>query len=266
MLAVSFLTGIFLARHFAKKRGFDPDIIYDLGLYVIIAAIVGARSYYVITHFDEFRGSLLSIINPIHDGYVGISGLVMYGGFIAAVITAAAYFKIKKLPPLPYLDVCTPSVGIGIALTRVGCFMNGCCYGAAAKAGALLSITYPYNGSPAGYYQHVTSAAHGLQPSQFYESAGGIAIAMILVYAGKSKRYFAGLQIYLLITLYAVLRFFIEMTRYIETTKIGPFSHNQIICIVTFFIFSGLIVRGLIRGKNQKGGNSAGSAGAGKKG
>jgi phosphatidylglycerol:prolipoprotein diacylglycerol transferase len=188
----------------------------------------------------------------------------MYGGFIAATITAAVYFKIKKLPMLTYLDVCSPSVGFGIALTRIGCFLNGCCYGAAAKAGALLSLDYPNNASPAGYYQHMAGAAHGLQPSQFYESAGGLAIALILIFAGRSTRYFAGLQIYLLISLYALLRFFIELTRvYTQGEMVGPFTHNQVICIVTFFIFGGLAVRGFIRGQTKKGGgNDSGDGGA----
>ncbi|MDR2578356.1 MAG: prolipoprotein diacylglyceryl transferase [Chitinispirillales bacterium] len=247
MLALSFLIGIFTAMHLAKKRGLNPDAISDLGLYVIISAIIGARLYYVMTHFHEFRGDLLSIVNPFQGGSVGISGLVMYGGFIAAIITATLFFKIKKLPPLAYLDVCSPSVGIGIALTRVGCFLNGCCYGAAAKIGSFLSIDYPH-GSPAGSYQHHIGAP-GLQPSQFYESAGGIAIFLILILAGRHKRAFAGLQFYLLIVLYAVLRFFVEMTRYIETQKIGPFSHNQVICIVLFTVFGWLILKNVIGGR-----------------
>ncbi|MCL2220358.1 MAG: prolipoprotein diacylglyceryl transferase [Chitinispirillia bacterium] len=272
MLAISFLTGIFVARHIAKKRGLDPDVIYDLGLYVIIAAIVGARAYYVMTHFDEFRGNLLSIVNPINNGQIGINGLVMYGGFIAAIITAAAYFKIKKLATLTYLDTCSTGVGFGIAITRIGCLMNGCCYGMATNAAYWLQ--YPNNGSPASYYQrnHAMhtglnidcsgSFGHTLLPSQLFESAGGIAIATIVILAGRSKRYFAGLQIYLLIALYAALRYFIEMTRYIETTKIGPFSHNQIICMVTFVIFGALIVRGLIRGNTRGEDNGTGNGNA----
>jgi len=254
MLALSFLVGIFFAMYLAKKRGLNPEAISDLGLYVIIAAIIGARAYYVMTHFEEFRGNLLSIINPVHEGYIGISGLVMYGGFIAAIVTAAAFFKIKKLSPLQYLDVCSPSVGFGIALTRVGCFMNGCCHGAAAKAGALLSLNYPNNNSPAGYYQHYVSGAPGLQPSQFYESAGGITIAVILLLAGRSKRAFAGLQFYLLIVLYAFMRFFIELTRvYTPSEKVGPLTHNQVICIVLFTVFGGIIIKNFIAGgKNDK--------------
>jgi phosphatidylglycerol:prolipoprotein diacylglycerol transferase len=256
MLALSFLTGIIASMYLARRRGLNPEAVSDMGLYVIISAIVGARLYYVATHFHEFRGNLLSIVNPFQDGRLGISGLVMYGGFIAAIVAAALFFKIKKLPVLPYLDVCAPNVGLGIALTRVGCFMNGCCYGLAAKTGAFFSVNYPDNGSPAGYYQHVISHnAAGLLPSQFFESAGGLVIAVTLYIVGRSKLYFAGLHFYLLIVMYAVLRFFIETVRYIEVQKIGPFSHNQVICIVLFLIFGGIIVKKLTS-KSFKGGQA----------
>jgi phosphatidylglycerol---prolipoprotein diacylglyceryl transferase len=242
MLALSFLSGILLTMYFAKKRGLDPNAVSDAGLYLIISAIIGARAYYVMTHFDEFRGDLLSIVNPFQDGRIGISGLVMYGGFIAAIVTTALFFKIKKLPVLPYLDVFSPGVGLGIAITRIGCFLNGCCYGLAAKGGSFLSVNYPIGvNSPASYYQHYRIHAAGLLPSQFFESAGGIVIAVTLYLVGRSKFYFAGLQFYLLIVMYAVLRFFIESVRYIETQKIGPFSHNQVICIVLFLVFGGII-------------------------
>ncbi len=251
MLALSFLSGILIAMYFAKQRGLNPDAVSDVGLYTIISAIIGARLYYVMTHFHEFRGNLLSIVNPVQDGRIGISGLVMYGGFIAAIATAALFFKIKKLPILSYLDVCSPSVGLGIAITRVGCFLNGCCYGGPAKAGSFLSINYPIQTlSPAGYYQH-SIGAQGLLPTQFFESAGGIIIAVTLYLAGRSKFAFAGLQFYLLVVMYAVLRFFIEMVRYIETQRIGPFTHNQLICIVLFLVFGGLIVKNLMAGKHK---------------
>jgi phosphatidylglycerol:prolipoprotein diacylglycerol transferase len=268
MLAISFLSGILIAMCFARKRGLSPEAVSDVGLYTIISAIIGARLYYVMTHFHEFRGDLFSIVNPYQDGRLGISGLVMYGGFIAAIATAALFFKIKKLPVLPYLDVCSPSVGLGVALTRVGCFLNGCCYGLAAKAGAFFSVNYPDNGSPAGtyqhhpcYYQHPPTPvcdlppASGLLPSQFFESAGGLVIAVTLYFAGRSKFYFAGLQFYLLIAMYAVLRFFIETVRYIEVRKIWGLSHNQVICIALFLVFGGIIVKKLTS-KSFKGGQA----------
>jgi len=252
MLATAFLTGIFIAMYLAKRRGLDPNVISDLGLYVIVSAIVGARAYYVMTHFDEFRGDPLSVVNPFHNGQIGISGLVMYGGFIAAIVTAAVFFKQKKLPPLRYLDVCSPSVGIGIAITRIGCFMNGCCHGAAAASGALFSISYPNNGSPAGHYQHVVARATCLQPSQFYEAAGGLAVALAVYLVGRSGKAFVGLQFYMLVVLYAIMRFFIELTRvYTKSEMVGPFTHNQVICIALFAIFGWLIVKNFTAGKHK---------------
>jgi len=242
MLALSFLIGIFIAVHRAKKAGLDPDVVSDMGLYVIIAAISGSRLYYVFLHFDEFRGDLLSIVNPFAGGSVGIGGLVMYGGFLGAVIAAVIFFKVKKVPHLPYLDVCAPGVGIGIALTRIGCFLNGCCYGAAVKAHNIFCVHYP-DVSPAGRYQH-SIGAHGLMPSQLYEAAGGVAIALAIYLIGKRAKSFAGLQFYLLFVFYSILRFVIDYTRiYNASESIGPFSHNQALCIVLFIVFTGLIVK-----------------------
>ena len=99
---------------------------------------------------------------------------MMYGGFIGAIVAGILYFKIKKIPFLPYADVSAPSVGIGIFLTRIGCFLNGCCYGA-SNTGSL-GVSFPLE-SPAGVYQQHIHAS-GLHASQLYESAGGLLIAI----------------------------------------------------------------------------------------
>jgi len=130
MLAVSFLAGIWLASVRAKNAGLKPEIIADVAFWVIVSAIVGARLYYVLLKPAEFSGRLLNIANPFQDGGVGIGGLVMYGGFIGAVVAAFIFFRLKRLPFLPYADAMAPSLGIGIFFTRIGCFLNGCCYGA----------------------------------------------------------------------------------------------------------------------------------------
>lgn len=98
MLAVSFLLGIWIASVRAKRAGLDPAVIADVGFWVILSAIVGARAYYAVLHFEEFRGDPFSIINPFHGGVVGIGGLVMYGGFIGAVLASILYFSVKKRP------------------------------------------------------------------------------------------------------------------------------------------------------------------------
>ena len=242
MLALSFLSGIWLSSYRAKKKGLNPDVIADVGFWVILSAIVGARLYYVIIHFEEFQGNLTSIFNPFQDGMVGLGGLVMYGGFIGAIIAGLLYFNIKKVPFLPYADAMAPSVGFGIMLTRIGCFMNGCCMGSAATGPC--AVSFPPH-SPAGAYQMEIHAT-GLYPSQLFESAGGLAIALIVLLVG-TRKIFPGLQFYLVGLLYTILRFSVDFSRFYEDQeRLGPLSHNQVVCIVLFIIFAGFILKAML--------------------
>ncbi len=239
MLALSFLFGIWLSTTRAKKKGLNPEVIADVGFWVILSAIVGARLYYVILHFEEFKGNLTGIFNPFQNGFVGIGGLVMYGGFIGAIVAGILYFRLKKVPFLPYADAMAPSVGFGIFLTRIGCFLNGCCMGAASSGP--LSVSFPLE-SPAGAFQHHAHAT-GLYPSQLFESAGGLVIGIIILIVG-SRKVFTGLQFYLVGILYTILRFMVDFSRHYDTNeKLGPLSHNQVVCIVLFIIFAGLILK-----------------------
>lgn len=247
MLALSFLIGIWISTSIAKKRNLNPEIISDLGLWVIIAAIAGARLYYVILHFEEFQNDLTSIFNPFQNGMVGIGGLVMLGGLLGAIAAGIIYFKLKKASFLPYADAIAPSVGLGIFFTRIGCFLNGCCYGAPATG--CCSMHFPPI-SPAGHYQAQMHAS-GLYPSQLYESIGGLVMAGILFLLLR-KKIFTGFQFYLMGLMYSVLRFFVDYSRhYGDGERLGPFSHNQVICIIMFAIFAGLIVKNVLFKKTE---------------
>ncbi|MBN1760673.1 MAG: prolipoprotein diacylglyceryl transferase [Chitinispirillaceae bacterium] len=240
MLALSFLFGIWLSTTRAKKKGLNPEVIADVGFWVILSAIVGARLYYVILHFEEFKGNLTAIFNPFQNGFVGIGGLVMYGGFIGAIVAGVLYFRLKKVPFLPYADAIAPSVGFGIFLTRIGCFLNGCCMG--APTNSPLAVNFPME-SPAGAFQHHAHAA-GLYPSQLFESAGGLVIGLIILFVGSRAKVFTGLQFYLVGILYTILRFMVDFSRHYQVNeKLGPLSHNQVVCIVLFIIFAGLILK-----------------------
>jgi phosphatidylglycerol:prolipoprotein diacylglycerol transferase len=243
MLALSFLAGIWLAANRARRNNLDPDAIIDVGFWIIISAIAGSRLYYVLLHFEQFRDNLWSTVNPFQDGGVGIGGLVMYGGMIGGILAGIVYFRVKKYPFLPYADATAPSIGLGIALTRIGCFMNGCCYGAGWNGPT--SVSFPL-GSPAGRFQQHIHAT-GLHASQLYESIGGLAIAAIVLLAARRNKVFDGFQFYLVGVLYAVLRFAVDFTRHYETSeKLGPLSHNQVVCIALFAVFGGLILRNLV--------------------
>ncbi len=254
MLALSFLIGIWLSTKRAQARGLNTDTVADLGFYVILAAIIGARLYYVGLHFDEFKGNLTNIFNPFQNGYTGIGGLVMYGGFLGAIFAGIIYFRIKKVAFLPYADLLAPGVGIGIFLTRIGCFMNGCCYGAPTKSA--WGIVFPPE-SPAGAYAHhvsegmVSAGQHlhsvALNPSQLIEALGGLIIALFVLMLGN-KKVIAGREFFSTVLLYAVLRFFVDFTRvYTPSERFAGLSHNQILCIALFIVFGGLLLKILMQ-------------------
>ncbi len=241
MLALSFLTGIWYAGKRAAKNGLSPEAVSDVGFWIILSAVIGARLYYVILHFEEFQGNLLSIINPFQGSSVGIGGLVLYGGVIGAIFAGYAFFKIKNLPFHGYADAIAPVFGTGIFFTRIGCYLHGCCWGRATDSA--LGVVFPTN-CPAGHYQHINSIEH-LFPAQLFLAFAGLLMAGIVLLVEKKKP-FVGFQFYLTIAIYAIIRFLGDFTRhYRNNESIMGLSHNQIVCIVLFSIMMGIIFYGV---------------------
>jgi phosphatidylglycerol:prolipoprotein diacylglycerol transferase len=166
----------------------------------------------------------------------------MYGGLIGGILAEVVYFRVKKYPFPLYADAIAPSICLGVVITRIGCFLNGCCYGSGWDSP--LAVSFPL-GSPAGQFQQQVHAT-GLHPSQLYESLGGVAILAIVLLAGRRGKPLDGIQFYLVVVLYAVLRFMVDFTRHYEVSeKLGALSHNQVVCMVLFAVFGALALHGL---------------------
>lgn len=244
MLAVSFLTGIYFSMYRAKKRGIDPNKIVDLSVIIVISAIAGARFLYVIFHLDEFRGHWLDTFNPFQSsGQIGIAGLTMLGGIVAAIVFGLLYLKLKKLPALKIADIVIPALGSGIFLTRIGCFLNGCCYG--VPTNTPWGVIFPAD-SPAGYL----FPNQPIHPTQLYSSFYGLLILVLLLFFERYKK-FDGFLLYLFFIFYGVSRFIIDFFRYYENSMIlltlGRFSIsvNQIISFLMILLGGTLIVTNL---------------------
>lgn len=129
MLLVGITSGVGLAMYRARQGGLDPELIISLAIWMVVSGVIGARLFYVIEYWHEsfagknLRDTILEIVN-IPEG-----GLVIFGGFIGAMIGFVTFVRKQRLPVLAMADLIAPSMAIGLAFGRIGCFLNGCCYG-----------------------------------------------------------------------------------------------------------------------------------------
>lgn len=204
-MAIAFLVGILVSRRRARAAGLDPDIIIDLAFFVIIMSVLGARGAYVIARWDWF-GRHLSQIPRVWDG-----GLALYGGVVVGVITGLVFFSKRRVNIWRGADVVAPSLALGVAIGRIGCFLNGCCHGRPCELP--WAVTFP----PGSYADH---AFHGLSvhPTQIYASLSALAFFFILIAAGRRKP-FDGFLLWLFVIMLAAYRFLIDPLRYYESNS-----------------------------------------------
>jgi len=239
MLAISFLLGIYLAVRRGKARGIAAEKIMDLSVIIIICSIVGSRVMYVLFHLDEFAGHWSDTFNPFQsDGQIGIAGLTMLGGVILALVASLIYLHVKKMPVLKFADAIIPIFFLGEAITRIGCYLNGCCYGIPCHGP--LCVVFPPD-SPAGaMYQGLA-----IHPAQLYSSFYALAVFIILLWIDRKPR-FDGYLLYLFLIFYGLGRFIIDFFRYYEDSmviisSIGKgISLNQGISFI--FILLGIVL------------------------
>jgi phosphatidylglycerol:prolipoprotein diacylglycerol transferase len=200
MVALGFLAGLAVFLHYGKRESIKEGTILDLFMYVVISAIVGARLFYVAAFFDNYRGNLISIF------YVNQGGLVFIGGLCGAVVAALLYVRYHKVNVWKLLDAGSPATMLGYAVGRIGCYLNGCCYGM-----KIFGIE---------------------QPTQIYSSISGLIIFYILVRLYEKKRY-DGQVFFLALLLYSTYRFLLEFLRY-SPVHIFVFTPNQLLVLLIF--------------------------------
>lgn len=147
LLAVCAALGLGIYR--ARRMGIDPDLVSTLAVWLCLPGIVGARLYYVIDHWESIRqpswsATLLEIVN------IPKGGLVVYGSIIGGFFGLLLFIRRYRVPLLVLCDLIAPSLMIGLAFGRVGCFLNGCCYGGLCQEP--WGVAFPW-GSPPHVHQ-----------------------------------------------------------------------------------------------------------------
>ncbi len=174
MLMIAFILAILWAVRRAVRSGANPDVILNLGFVAIIAGVVGCRAMFVYHYWEQFavETNTLALIWKIVDIRQG--GMEYYGGLILATVSALVWLAlVERVSIRWYCDIIAPSVALGLAIGRVGCFLNGCCYGGACEAPP--GVSFPF-GSPASHEQWNSGMAGGELPKEllYLHTAAGV--------------------------------------------------------------------------------------------
>jgi phosphatidylglycerol:prolipoprotein diacylglycerol transferase len=212
-IAIGLMLGILLARKEAKRTGEDPEKTMDLCFYLLIAAMVGSRLFYIAANLGTFFQDPLEIFR-IENG-----GLVFYGGFIAALITGLVYMKGAEMPLWKTADNIAPSIAIGQFLGMLGCFFAGSIYGRTSDFPWAVTFTDPESLAPIGMSLH---------PVQLYFSLNYLIIYGVLFFVRRFKK-FDGQLFWIYVLLYGVTFAIIETFRgdFQSHSISGAFSVSQ---------------------------------------
>ncbi len=193
MLAIAYLVSSSLAARDARRNGvkIHPDQTANLFFFSLIGGILGARIFYVIANLDFYSVNLHQILR------LDQGGLVWYGGLLGGFLSAVSYLRLKKLPFLETADLASPYLALAHSIGRIGCFLNGCCFGKPTHS--IFGMYFPNRLIP-------------IHPAQLYSSIGLFIIFLVLMRWRKRKR-FTGEIVLVYLFLYSLGRFGIEFLR-----------------------------------------------------
>lgn len=189
-LVAAFLVSAYLASKEAKKQKINPDEIYNFSFLALFSGIIGARTFFVVEHLSFY------LENPIEIVKLQNGGLSWFGGLFLGAAVSIIYLNYRKLPVLKILDLFAPYIALGHAIGRIGCLLNGCCFGKETQS---FGIFLPGH-------------EHLLIPSQIYSSLALIFIFVFLRFL-QEKPHKQGAIFLVYLLLYSFKRFFIEFLR-----------------------------------------------------
>ena len=228
IIAFAFLAAVLLGLRSCKKFGLEPDNILDLVLFAAPAAIVGARLYYVVFSWDQYKDNLIDIFK-IRDG-----GLAIYGGVIAAMLVAWLYARKKRISALNLVDFGVPYLALGQAIGRWGNFFNQEAFGMPTK------LPWRMNGTVADSYlsslpEALDLSKWGVHPAFLYESLWDFALFFFLIWFRKKKK-LEGEVLFLYLIGYGIGRFMIEGLR-TDSLYLGSFRVSQFLSALLVVVF-----------------------------
>ena len=245
LVASGVLLGLWYARHYAKRAGLDPDRVWNLGIYMVLVALVAAKLWYILadaSYYSRHAPEIFTVATLK-------SGGTFYGGLFGAILVALLYAHFQRIPLLPLVDSYSAGLPLGHAIGRLGCFAAGCCYGKPTWLPWGVIFTSPKAAEIVGTPLNIP-----LHPTQIYESLAEFINFLILVVLARKQRFkgeiFAG---YFL--LYGFERGVIEFVRGDPGRTLflrGRFSLMQIVSLAMILIGAWMWRRGVKRARHAR--------------
>jgi phosphatidylglycerol:prolipoprotein diacylglycerol transferase len=221
LLALAYLLGLQLAVVRARRRGLDGAKIMDFGIYLIIAALVGAKAMLLIVDFDYFRQQPREILSIVR------AGGVFYGGLIAAFLVGLWLVRRYQLPVWTTADLIAPGIALGHVVGRLGCLLAGCCYGTPTDVPWGITFTDPAAAANVG-----TPLGTPLHPTQIYDAGAELLILIFLLVTERRGHQFAGRTFWTYMVLYGVARFIVEFFRGDPRGMVFGLSTSQFVSLL----------------------------------
>ncbi len=252
IIGIGVLAGILMAAREARVTGQNPDIYWDFAIYAVIFSVIGARLYYVIFAWDNYKDDLLSIFNTRN------GGMAIYGGVIGAFLTLFIYCRIKKQNPFQMGDTGVMGLILGQIIGRWGNFMNREAFG--EYTDSLFAMRLPIEAVRSSYISeniaaHIVEGTNYIQvhPTFLYESLWNLMILVLMLCYRKHKK-FQGEMCLFYLGGYGLGRFFVEGLRtdqlLIPGTQLAV-SQILALCTVIFSVSADIIIRYRIKKKDK---------------
>jgi phosphatidylglycerol:prolipoprotein diacylglycerol transferase len=240
LLSLAIVAGVFLTLQRGEKSGLEPIRVFRVCVATVVVALVSARLYVVIEHWDHY-GAHKDEILRIWEG-----GLASYGAILGGALAAMVASRWQQFSPGAFLDACAPSVALALALGRIGCFLSGCCYGSPSELP--WAVRFP-EGSDA-YEAHLSRelVPGGLlslpvHPTQLYEAAFAL-LLFFLLSSYRQRRPRHGATFALLFLFYPLGRFFLEFLRDDVRSAVLVVSTPQFFSLVAIAFAASFLLAG----------------------
>ena len=223
VIAIAFL--IIWSAHFTRKAGYSSDFVYGAALWALPFGIIGAKVVHVVDSLSYYVTRPSEMLNP--------AGLAIFGAILGGVLGLYIYCRVKRTPFAPLADVIAPGIILAQAIGRIGCTINGCCYGVSSSLPWAVTWTHPNSYAPLGIAVH---------PTQIYELLWDLVVFVILWWLLRGRLKQPGSLFAAYLALYSLGSFLIRFLRGDVSNFAGMFNEGQIISLIVFVVATGFLV------------------------